>query len=184
MPTQIMMPVNGFTWYHSVQRGIRMRDGSGIPVQGDLHPDDFCEAIRNLICEAELVQAYGRARGIWRTEETPLDIDLLFNTVLPITVDQVQKWNGESLLIKTAATEGAMLTSTVDLMKVWPEIWSNHSAAERTLKNGVPKLPGFERVDYQLDGPKMNKRVAYFDRRLIPDPVAWLTERLGTLTVV
>lgn len=183
MPKIIMTAVNGFTWYDSVQRGIRLRNGFGIPVKGDQHPDEFCEAVRKLITEAEQVQAVGRARGIWRTEKTPLDIDLIFNTVVPITVDQVQEWGGESLLIKTAA-EGVMLTSTVDLMKVWPGLWPNHSAADRTLKDGVPKLPGFELVTYQLDGNGQKPRTAYFDRSLIDDPGAWLMERLGPLTVV
>src|ERR1019366_8604207 len=46
MPKQMVTAVNGFVWYNSVQRGVRLRDGSGIAVQGDVHPDDFCEAIR------------------------------------------------------------------------------------------------------------------------------------------
>jgi Bifunctional DNA primase/polymerase, N-terminal len=183
MPAQMATPVNGFAWFDQVQRGIRLRDGTGVAVQGDRHPDDFCEAIRWQTCEAELVQAIGRARAIWRTDKTPLDIDLLFNTVVPITVGKVLQWNDESLLIETAV-EGVMLTSTVDLMKVWPTIWPNHSRAERTIKDGVPNLPGFERVAYQLDGPKMNKRTGYFDRNMIFDPLAWLTARLGPLTGV
>ena len=184
MPTQMVTPVNGFAWFDRVQRGIRLRDGTGVAVQGDLHPDPFHESIRWQTCEAELVQAIGRARAIWRTEKTPLDIDLLFNTVLPITITKLLPWSDQSLLIETAATEGVMLASTVDLMKLWPAIWPNHSSAERTLAAGIPKLPGFEPVTYQLDGPKMKQRVGYFDRRLISDPLAWLTERLGPLTVI
>jgi hypothetical protein len=83
MPIKILTKANGFEWFDQVRRGIRLRDGSGIAVKGDQHPDEFCEAIRWQICEAELVQAFGRARAINRTEETPLDVDLLFNTVLP-----------------------------------------------------------------------------------------------------
>jgi len=186
MPAQMVAAPTAakpFTWFDPVQRGIRLRDGSGVAVQGDQHPDDFCEAIRWQICEAELVQAIGRARAIWRTDKTPLDIDLVFDTVVPITVGKVLPWNDESLLIETAV-EGVMLTSPVDLVKLWPGLWSNEKAAYRTVKDGVPKLPGFEQVAYQLGGPKMKERVAYFDLSLILDPAAWLAERLGPLAAI
>jgi putative DNA primase/helicase len=126
------------------------------------------------------VQAVGRARGINRTAETPLDIDLLVDTCLPLCINDVSTWKPPSLLVETAV-DGVMLTSPGDMVKVWPKLWSNPKAAYRTVQDGVPALPGFETVTYQLEGPKMNRRLAYFDRTLIPDPEAWLCERLGPL---
>ena len=41
------------------------------------------------ICEGELIQAIGRGRGVNRTAETPLEIDLLTDAVLPLTVQEV-----------------------------------------------------------------------------------------------
>jgi hypothetical protein len=171
---------NGFHWYETVQRGIRLRDGSGVATKGDQHPDPEVEAVRWQIHEGELVQALGRGRGVNRTADTPLDADLLFDTCLPITVDKVERWQAPSLLIETAI-KGVMLTARVDLVKLWPALWPNDTAARRTLEQGIPQLPGFERVEYQLAGPKMKKRIGYFDPRLIPDPHAWLTQRLGRL---
>ena len=101
--------------------------------------------------------------------------------MLPVTIDEVVYWKAPSLLIETAMTEGVMLTSPTDMVKLWPSLWSNEKAAYRTFKEGVPDLPGFERVEYQLAGPKMNRREALFDRSLIPDPLAWLETRLGAL---
>jgi putative DNA primase/helicase len=170
----------GFAWYPQVERGIRLSDGRGVETKGDQHPDPFVEAVRWQVHESEQVQAIGRARGINRTASTPLDVDLLFDSCLPITVNEVATWSPPSLLIETAA-EGVMLTSLVDMMKVWPKLWLNQTAARRTLNQGVPVLPGFEPVTYQLKGPKMKRRLAYFDRTLIPDPEAWLRERLGDL---
>jgi putative DNA primase/helicase len=171
---------NGFRWYDEVQRGIRLRGGTGVPTKGDQHPDPDVEAIRWQIHEAELVQALGRGRAVNRTAATPLDADLLFDTCLPITVDEVVPWTVPSLLIETAI-DGVMLTAECDLMKCWPTLWPNRTAASRTLRQGIPKLPGFEPVEYQLVWPKMNKRVAYFDRAIISDPRAWLEARLGQL---
>ena len=171
---------NGFRWFDQVQRGIRLRDGSGIATKGDQHPDPEVEAIRSQIHEAELVQALGRGRGVNRTAANPLNADLLFDTAIPVTVDKVERWQPPSLLIETAI-DGVMLTAPCDLMKLWPKIWPNEKAAYRSLRRDVPKLAGFEKVEYQLAGPKMNKRIGYFDLTLIPDPHAWLETRLGRL---
>jgi len=178
----VLATVNGnsFRWFDTVQRGIRLRDGSGIATRGDQHADPEAEAVRWQIHEAELVQALGRGRGINRTAANPLDADLLFDTALPVTVDEVLRWQPPSLLIETAV-EGVMLTSPCDLVKLWRKLWPNEKAAYRTVKAGVPKLPNFERVEYQRAVPKMKQRVGYFDLALIPDPRAWLEARLGPL---
>jgi hypothetical protein len=174
-------PRTGFSWYDRVRRGIRMRDGTGIAVDGDEYPDTFVEAVRWQITERELVQALGRGRGVNRTDETPLDIDLLLDTCLPVTVDQVSTWQIPSLLID-AAIDGVMLTSPVDMVRIWPDLWPNAKAAKRTIAMGIPDLPGFQRFAYQLNGPKLKSRVAYFDPGIIPDPRRWLELRLGPLT--
>jgi hypothetical protein len=180
MPVTVTGDSNGFNWYLQVRRGIRLKDGSGVAVDADQHPDPFAESVRQLITEAELVQALGRARAVNRSVQVPLDVELLFDTVLSVTVDEVSPWKEPSLLIETAA-EGVMLTSPVDLVKVWPSIWPNDKAADRTLAKGVPALPGFDLITYQLDGPKMTRRTAYFDQNIIPVPRAWLEARLGPL---
>jgi hypothetical protein len=74
-----------------------------------------------------------------------------------------------------------MLTAPCDLVNLWPNLWPNRKAVHRTLQQGVPNLPGFEPIEYQLAGPKMNKRVGYFDLTVIPDPQAWLKAQLGAL---
>jgi hypothetical protein len=84
------------------------------------------------------------------------------------------------LLIATAE-EGVMLTSAVDMMKLWPELWPNPDTTKRTLAAGVPPLPGFEPSTYQLVGNGMKQRIGYFDRAIIADPLDWLQQRLGTL---
>jgi putative DNA primase/helicase len=171
---------NSFHWYNAVQRGIRLRDGSGVATKGDLHPDPDVEAVRYQIHEAELVQALGRARGINRTMTNPLDADLLFNTAIPTTVDKVEHWQTPSLLIETAI-DGVMLTAPCDLVKRWPNLWPNRKAATRTLQQTTPKFPGFKPVEYQLAGPNMNKRIGYFNQTLISDPYEWLTVHIGQL---
>ena len=148
-----------FAWYRRERRGIRLRDGTGRAVMVDVHPDPLCEALRMQIVEAELEQAFGRARAVNRTDETPLDTAaLLFDNVLPLSIDDVARWRRPSLFITTAATAGVMLGSPVDLMKVWPQLFPNKSAADRAVAKGIPELLGFELVRYRPVGPKMKWR--------------------------
>jgi putative DNA primase/helicase len=179
-PTPATAGNNRFRWYDEVKRGIRLRDGTGVATWGDQHPDPDVEAIRQQIHEGELVQALGRGRAVNRTAATPLDADLMFDSCIPVTVDEVIPWKVPNLLIETAI-EGVMLTAPCDLVKRWDTLWPNRKAATRTLSAGVPNLPGFERVEYQLMGPKMNKRIGYFNLAIIPDPRAWLEANIGRL---
>jgi len=55
----------------------------------EYHPDSKSEVMRWLICEAELIQAIGRARGVNRTEDNPLQIDIIGTVPLPFDIDEV-----------------------------------------------------------------------------------------------
>jgi Bifunctional DNA primase/polymerase, N-terminal/Primase C terminal 2 (PriCT-2) len=169
----------GFAWYRKTKRGIRLADGSTVAVIGDRHPDPFVESVRWQICEAQLVQAIGRGRAIHRDASTPLDIDLLLDTCLPITVNEVVHWKRPSLLIETANADAVMLASPRALMEFRPEVWPNRSMADRTLRQGVPSLPGFVEVAYQPKKPKVKQRTGWFDLSRIPDPHAWIANHLG-----
>jgi hypothetical protein len=139
----LLKPKNGFVWYDQTLDGIRVKGQgeNGVGTKGGRHPDPFVEAVRWQIHEGELMQALGRARGINRTDGTPLAIDLLFDTCLPVSVNEVCLWEPPSLMIETAA-QGVMLTSPTDMVKLWPKLWSNRKAAQRTLQDGdVPRLP-------------------------------------------
>ena len=76
-----------------------MADGTAREAQTVYHPDPRAEAVRWACCEAELVQAIGRGRGIHRTAANPLDVLVLTNVPLddvPVsevcTLDDV--WKG------------------------------------------------------------------------------------------
>jgi putative DNA primase/helicase len=178
-------------WYRQVVRGIRLPDGSGIAVQCDEHPDPFCEKIRFQLCEAEMIQALGRARGINRTADDPLDIDIVADVCLPITVNEVFHWaTQEPSALFEAAVDGAVLLSRTDMMKAYEgkAIWENVAAAKRTfaelrqerIQAAFRKLvAGWQAVTYQMPGSRQKLRYGYFDRVLIPDPRAWLEARLG-----
>lgn len=180
-PSIVDFDPNRFSWYPQARRSIRVKGSRlGRAVMGDKHPDAFCEAIRWQITEGQLIQAIGRARAVNRDATSPLDIDLLFDTVLPIEIDEVMSWDKPSLYIATAA-EGVMVEAPIDMVKIWPKLWPNNIAADRTVKGGLPNLPGFTPIIYQLKGPKKKRRAGHFDLTMIPDPRPWLESRLGPL---
>ena len=65
-----------------------MAGGTGLTTTTSYHPDPNVEALRWAACEAELIQAVGRGRGIHRTAGDPLDVFILTNVPLdavPVT---------------------------------------------------------------------------------------------------
>jgi hypothetical protein len=186
-------------WYGRVTRGIRLAAGGGIGVESDEHPDPVGEAVLWQICEAELMQALGRARGVNRTAETPLDVDILADVVLPVTINEIVPWTEPSAAVEMGV-EGIALTNAKDMAKAWPRVWPNADAAKYMLKklrallagrrgnrSNIPigrylyigRLPSLGL--YRTASNKTRPVAAFFDPRLLPNPRPWLEKRLGAL---
>jgi putative DNA primase/helicase len=73
-------------WYGKSKIGRLMSDGTGRLSSAYRHPEPQVEAVRFAICEAELLQAIGRGRGVRRHEHNPLHVLLLTNVPLPLPV--------------------------------------------------------------------------------------------------
>ena len=73
--------------YRKVERGIRMRDGSAIPVQVDVHPDQRVQRVLELHRERESEQAADRLRLIHNTQRKVLYVAC--SVPLNLTVDRV-----------------------------------------------------------------------------------------------
>ena len=180
-------------WYNKVLRGIRMSDGSGRAVTVDEHPDPLCEAIRRGICEDQIIQAIGRGRGVWRTAETPLDVTILADVCLDLTVDAVKSWEASGEEVEMLV-QGVVLTSPTDMAAAWSDVWATPKAAERWVEKRRPQntspVPYIEdillrfggsvhRFRYQREGRNQKWRTGFHDPAVVPDPLAWLESRLG-----
>ncbi|MFC3099807.1 hypothetical protein [Altererythrobacter lauratis] len=180
-------------WYPLTERVIRRPRGRSHPTRGEYHPDPIAEAIRWSICEAELIQALGRGRGVNRTAENALQIDLLTDIVLPVPADEVISWDDLApSRIDMMAARGVILDNAADRARCFPDLWPNHDAArkdgQRTGTNCYYRSSYNSRmshssgmVTYRPAGPGQKRRTANFDLDLIPDPRSWLTEHLGEL---
>lgn len=119
-------------WYEREERRIALADGGVHAIAGEVHADPTAEAIRWSICEGELIQALGRGRGVNRTAETPLEIDLLTDVVLPVAVHEVLAWDdvrpsGQDIMAST----GVELENAADMAKAFPDLWQTREAAKK-----------------------------------------------------
>jgi len=184
----------GAVRYPATTRGIRMRDGRGVAVQGPAHPDERAEAVRWAICEAGLVQAIGRGRGVNRSAADPLQIDILTNVVLPIEVDEVTTWNRiQPGLAQIMRARGAVPLSYADIATAYPDLFVTARAAQMTLIRENPSqtpiekyligvCDGFRTIDYRRAGSRGPGGRLLYAARI--DPLAWLADRLGDVAVV
>jgi putative DNA primase/helicase len=190
-------------WYPRVTRGIRLADGSGVAATCVEHPDPTAEAVRWQVCGAQLIQSIGRGRGVNRTAETPLDVDIVSDVVLPLVINEVSHWRPPGAVVEMLAGDGIALTSPVDMVKARPDLWPDEKSADRALKmhstlslcSGaaagtqgqspirylIEKCPYVRPLRYQPCGAKLNRRTAVYDPAVLPDPRAWLEDRLGPL---
>lgn len=175
---------SGGRWYDREDRFIRLRNGRTRRVVSDVHPDPLAERFRWQICEGEIIQAIGRARAVGRTPDRPLQIDIMADIVLPITVDEATYWEEAPKGRESAmVADGAWIESPADMAKIWPGVWETEEAAKNFRKRmEAPDLSAFSvRARYKLPGNGQRWREARFDPSSIQDPRGWLVQRLGDL---
>lgn len=172
-----------------------MADGRALPLAVETHTDPVAEAIRWSICEGELIQAIGRGRGVNRTADTPLTIDIFSDAVLPFTIHRTAPWSDlRPQRRDLMALEGVVLENAADMATCFPSLWPSADAArqdrQRSVTNGYyidlynsRMSHSSAHVTYQLAGAGQQLRHAVFDPGVIPDPSEWLSERLGPLSL-
>ena len=177
---------------------IHLADGTAISTEADRHPDPVAEAVRWQICEGELIQIIGRARGVSRTSADPVEILVLTDRPLPLAVDEAVTWDA---LAPTAgdlmlAQGGVALVSPSDAARCYPNLWPSPAAARQAaVRGGWVTFPNEEYFYGECHRPPL-ARATYRraangsrDADLIFDPSAvaeidlrdWLEERLGPL---
>lgn len=175
-------------WYPSEIVHLRARDGTGASVEVDRHPDPIAEALRREICEGEVLHAIGRARGVNRTADNPVEIVLLGNVPVPdLPLDSVQPWQPPTIDDEILARHGVVLEAaehaakadglTLRTVKGRRERSGPFPYKESLYENGT-NLDG---AVYQLDGPGHHPLRVWWDARRVHDIRGWLETKLGTL---
>jgi putative DNA primase/helicase len=186
-------PKDAGWWYPIVERRMRLTGERTAPLAMETHADEVAEAVRWSICEGELIQAIGRGRGVNRTPETILEIDLMTDVVLPVTVDMLVPWSElRPTRRDLMALSGIVLENATDMATCFPELWPSAEAARQDRARSVTNCyyrdiynsqmsHSSAEVTYRPTGAGHRARTARVDLARIPDPEAWLTNRLGQL---
>jgi putative DNA primase/helicase len=125
-----------------------------------VHADPTAEAIRWSICEAELIQAMGRGRGVNRTAGTPLQIDLLTDVVLPISVAELVDWQDlRPARCDLMAARGVVLENAADMAACFPDLWLTADAARQDRSRSVTNC--YYRILYNSEMSHSSAVVTY-----------------------
>jgi putative DNA primase/helicase len=197
MPIEASRTGNGSPWYDKLVQHV-----GNVCFDAYQHPDPVAEIVRWQICEAEVMQAIGRARAVRRGETgMPLQIDILADLKLPIVVDEAVTWDavkvGRELAMLWAGI--VILDSSRDMAACWPDVWRDTKSAENWRRDlTLPALVcnhlqgegglnqnRWKAIRYRLPGRGQGYRSAYYDQAIFDDIAAvrtWLESRLGTLS--
>jgi putative DNA primase/helicase len=191
----------GAVWYPRGWVGIRMRDGSTTVVRSHQHPDWRAETVRWLICEAELIQAIGRGRGVRRTALNPLRIEVMCSIPLPLEVDEVTTWDEiQPSRVRVMWARGGVPLSYRDMAAAYPDLFKSAEAARKALTRETPDTPlidhlfsffltikglsGVSSIAYRRAGSRGPATKLFYPPDRTPDPEAWLTKRLGPVVTL
>jgi putative DNA primase/helicase len=184
-------PLPGWYERHTVTRETT---GGMVRAEAERHPHSIAEAIRWQIREGEVIQAVGRARGVNRTAENPVDVLILGDAVLPFPVEPVNVNDIEpSHSDMMMAAGGVALESPTHAATCYPDLWTPEAAKKAFQRcqsgtfpyNELPIgncPPLITQWTYQLAGGRHRPATAWINRAVVPDPAAWLTARLGPLS--
>ena len=191
-PVEGLFPTQDVWRHQTVPGGVRR-----VLSEGVRHPDPIAERIRNRICEAEVMQAIGRGRGVNRTADRPLEVIVLSDAILPVPVD---RFASQDEVLRTSANDemltlgGVAYEDPTAAHEAYPDLWPTLEAAKKALQRqntgtnwyndiSIPKCPPdrVAEVVYQRAGAKRRKGRALVDLLIRPDPRAAIEAALGQL---
>jgi hypothetical protein len=192
LSAEAITPLEG--WYPKADTAREMADGTFLSAETDRHPHPIAEAIRWQICEAELVQIIGRARGINRTATNPVDILVMTDVPLPLPVNELISADelAPSPCDLMLAAGGVAFGNATDASLAYPQLWGNGRAAAKAFERGglrhslirqylLGNVANLGILSYKRRGRGCSPTLAVFDPALIPNPVTTLTEKFGEL---
>lgn len=171
-----------------------IRDGSNVGVisaESDYHPDEIAEKIRKRIAAGELVQAIGRARGIRRGPNNPVEVLVMTDVVLPMPIDELlpdEAFGKPTQADRMLAEGGIAFENSTSAAAFYPGLWPSAMAAKKAIQRGSGghSLMGYPIREcpllvFQRAGERLGLERACYDPAVVPDPRAAIEAKLGPL---
>lgn len=118
-------------------RGVLMTDGTGRAMNCRTYADPDLEAVRSAICDVEVVQAIGRARGVNRTADDPVHLFVLADVLLPLPVTRLVQWpDVRPDVVARMAARGLVLRSPTDAAATYRDLFPSAEAARKAMDRG------------------------------------------------
>lgn len=133
--------------YHKDIAAVHLCDGRPAIVKTLTHVEPDAELLRAAICDDELIQAIGRGRGINRTDQNPLEVQVLADVALPLINDRVLAWDTvRPGLFQRMLLAGLAVDSPADAAALHPALFAGEKQAQKV----------FERAGFQRQIPRDN----------------------------
>jgi hypothetical protein len=119
-----------------------MADGSGLQFERLAYADPRLQSVHAGIYDSGIIQAIGRARGMNRTANNPVDIHVFANLPLPMAVTTIERWKRPSRLDRMFLA-GFVPTNAAVMYRLYPQLFrSRHAATQARHRWG--KAAGIE----------------------------------------
>ena len=174
-------------YYGQRMEAFHSTSGDTVSIPVDTAGNSIAESVRRSICESQVEQIIGRARGVNRTEADPVEIHVLTNVQLESEVTELREWEKLNLIDRKFAESGVHLTSIGDLATIHSvkantlKVAKQRMGTKRYIESLYGSVPNLQMATYQRKGAGNSKQEAYYSVAHVPDIEHWLTERLGTL---
>jgi hypothetical protein len=114
-------------------RFIQLKSGAEVALSCRVFELPEAELTRQAVTEAAVVQAIGRARGVNRTGDNPVEVYMiLHDTTVLVAVDTVVSFDDlEPTKIDTMIDAGLVPQWSADAMKLYPGLWPTSQAARK-----------------------------------------------------
>lgn len=117
--------------YHTDIAAVHLRNGRSAIIRTLTHVEPDAELLRAAICDDEVIQAIGRGRGVNRTDQNPLEVQVLADVALPLIHHRVLAWAmAKPDLFQRMLLAGLAVDSPADAAAMHPDLFATVAAAE------------------------------------------------------
>ena len=144
----------------TVKRGIRMRDGSAVMVDVQVHPDPRCQAVLEMMREDELAQVMDRLRLVHNVEtkhwyavsnvpfDATVDRVVTFDELFHEATGQIdngrkgrgRRFYGGRLAEAFRCGNGVLSLTPAELVRLHPDLWGSERAARDDLPSAAVRV--------------------------------------------
>jgi hypothetical protein len=150
----------------------------------------MAEVLRAAICDDEVMQALGRARGINRTAGNPVEVHILADVVLPISHDRVSAWEMVCPdIVQRMLLAGLAVDSPAHAAKLHPGLFGTAVAAEHAFRRAgfnrqnpirdIHREKAVKSAKYRLGGRGQGWQRAYWNAGSSLDALGRLERAIG-----